>query len=80
MMSPPIPTMLRQHAALGRGTGLPFPYLYDATQAVAKAYGAVCTPDFFGYNARLQLQYRGRLDASGRIPAQRMPGANCSRP
>ena len=47
----------------------PFPYLYDATQAVARAYGAVCTPDFFGYNARLELQYRGRLDASGRNPA-----------
>ena len=47
----------------------PFPYLYDETQAVAKAYGAVCTPDFFGYNARLELQYRGRLDASGRNPA-----------
>ena len=47
----------------------PFPYLYDATQGVAQAYGAVCTPDFFGYNARLELQYRGRLDASGRNPA-----------
>lgn len=42
----------------------PFPYLYDETQAVAKAYGAVCTPDFFGYNQRLELQYRGRIDAS----------------
>lgn len=42
----------------------PFPYLIDETQAVAKAYGAVCTPDFFGYNADLQLQYRGRLDES----------------
>lgn len=42
----------------------PFPYLIDETQAVAKAYGAVCTPDFFGYNADLALQYRGRLDAS----------------
>ena len=42
----------------------PFPYLYDETQEVAKAYGAVCTPDFFGYNADLELQYRGRLDAS----------------
>ena len=41
-----------------------FPYLYDETQSVAKAYGAVCTPDFFGYNADLTLQYRGRLDAS----------------
>lgn len=46
----------------------PFPYLYDETQAVAKAYGAVCTPDFFGYNSQLTLQYRGRLDASGRNP------------
>ena len=41
-----------------------FPYLLDETQAVAQAYGAVCTPDFFGYNKDLQLQYRGRLDAS----------------
>ena len=47
----------------------PFPYLYDADQSVARAYGAVCTPDFFGYNANLELQYRGRLDASGRSPA-----------
>ena len=42
----------------------PFPYLFDETQEVAKAYGAVCTPDFFGYNGNLQLQYRGRLDSS----------------
>lgn len=42
----------------------PFPYLWDETQQVAKDYGAVCTPDFFGYNADLKLQYRGRLDAS----------------
>ena len=48
--------------------GYPFPYLVDGTQEVAKAYGAVCTPDFFGYNADLELQYRGRLDASGRQP------------
>lgn len=41
-----------------------FPYLLDATQQIAKNYGAVCTPDFFGYNANLKLQYRGRLDAS----------------
>ena len=44
----------------------PFPYLHDENQAVAKAYGAICTPDFFGYNASLELQYRGRLDESGR--------------
>ncbi len=38
--------------------------MLDETQQVAKQYGAVCTPDFFGYNANLELQYRGRLDAS----------------
>ncbi len=43
---------------------LSFPYLYDASQAVATAYGAVCTPDFFGFDAELRLRYRGRLDAS----------------
>lgn len=43
---------------------LPFPYVMDETQRVAYEYGAVCTPDFFGFNAGLQLQYRGRLDAS----------------
>ena len=42
----------------------PFPYLLDESQEVARAYGAVCTPDFFGYNADLELQYRGRLDES----------------
>lgn len=44
--------------------GFSFPYLLDETQDVAKAYGAVCTPDFFGYNANLKLQYRGRFDES----------------
>ncbi|HSS46241.1 MAG TPA: thioredoxin family protein [Burkholderiales bacterium] len=42
----------------------PFPYVLDETQEAAKAYGAVCTPDFYGFNAKLKLQYRGRLDAS----------------
>ncbi|HEB87812.1 MAG TPA: thioredoxin family protein [Gammaproteobacteria bacterium] len=42
----------------------PFPYLWDESQQAAKDYGAICTPDFFGYNADLKLQYRGRLDAS----------------
>jgi hypothetical protein len=46
----------------------PFPYAFDETQAVARAYGAVCTPDFFGYNGNLELQYRGRLDASKTTP------------
>ena len=42
----------------------PFPYLYDESQDVARAYGAVCTPEFFGFDAGLGLQYRGRLDES----------------
>ena len=44
--------------------GFTFPYVIDTTQAVARAYGAQCTPDFFGFNAQDELQYRGRLDAS----------------
>lgn len=44
--------------------GFTFPYLYDESQSVARAYGAVCTPDFFGFDAALRLRYRGRLDAS----------------
>lgn len=41
-----------------------FPYLHDESQEVAKAWDAICTPDFFGFNAQNELQYRGRLDAS----------------
>ncbi len=44
--------------------GFTFPYLIDETQEVARAYDAVCTPDFFGFNKDLELQYRGRLDES----------------
>jgi peroxiredoxin len=44
--------------------GFSFPYLHDEDQAVARAYGAACTPDFFGFNSEFTLQYRGRLDAS----------------
>lgn len=47
-----------------RANGFTFPYLHDESQAVARAYDAVCTPDFFGFDAQLGLQYRGRLDAS----------------
>ena len=46
-----------------------FPYCLDETQSVARTFGAVCTPDFFGYNANLELNYRGRLDASRLQPA-----------
>ncbi len=50
--------------AVAKAFNFNFPYLIDETQAVAKQYGAVCTPDFFGFNADLGLQYRGRLDVS----------------
>ena len=50
---------------VARGKNFPFPYVLDETQAIAKAYDAQCTPDFYGFNAKLELQYRGRLDASG---------------
>lgn len=49
---------------LAEERSFPFPYLHDETQAVARVYGAECTPDFFGFNSNLELQYRGRLDAS----------------
>lgn len=57
--------------AVAEQSNYPFPYLLDESQEVAKAYGAVCTPDFFGYNAGLELQYRGRLDASRKQAAPR---------
>jgi peroxiredoxin len=52
--------------------GLRFPYVVDESQDVARAYDAVCTPDFFGFDRNLTLAYRGRLDASGRAA---VPGA-----
>jgi peroxiredoxin len=54
---------------LARERDFPFPYLHDESQQVARAYGAACTPDFFGFDADMGLQYRGRLDASGRHSA-----------
>ena len=48
--------------------GFKFPYVIDETQEVARAYGAQCTPDFFGFNAQDELQYRGRLDAARMAP------------
>lgn len=53
-----------------RHFGFPFPYLVDEGQSVGKAYGAVCTPDFFGFNKDGGLQYRGRLDDAGMGDAQ----------
>jgi peroxiredoxin len=55
-------------AVVARELNYPFPYLKDETQEIAKAYGAVCTPDFFGYNAGFELQYRGRMDEYGARP------------
>jgi peroxiredoxin len=55
--------------AFARGHGFDFPYLYDESQNVARTYGAVCTPDFFGFDRQRVLRYRGRLDASGRQAA-----------
>ena len=52
-----------------RQHGLVFPYVIDETQEVARSYGAVCTPDLFGFNAAGELQYRGRVDSAGSRPA-----------
>jgi peroxiredoxin len=58
--------------AFARAHRFAFPYVIDATQDAARAYGAQCTPDFFGFNARDELRYHGRLDASRTTP---LPGA-----
>ncbi|MFK7934806.1 MAG: thioredoxin family protein, partial [Saprospiraceae bacterium] len=55
------PAKMKQHAA---AEGYNFPYLYDETQAVARAYDAACTPDFYIFDGDLKLTYRGRLDKS----------------
>ena len=65
-----------------------FPYLFDKTQKVAKSYGAVCTPDFFGYNNKLELQYRGRVQElrkameqiadSTKGPQKQIPSMGCN--
>jgi peroxiredoxin len=52
-----------------REHGFVFPYVIDETQEVARGYGAVCTPDLFGFNAAGELQYRGRVDSAGSRPA-----------
>lgn len=56
-------------AALAAEHDFTFPYLFDASQNVARAYDAVCTPDFFGFDRDLRLVYRGRLDSCGKHPA-----------
>ena len=64
-------------AAMARAAGFTFPFLYDETQAVAKAYSAACTPDFFLFDAARRLVYRGQLDSSrpGRGPDRPGSGA-----
>ena len=66
----------------------PFPYVIDETQDVARAYGVVCTPEFYGFNAALELQYHGRVDelaaamlqvaATGTAPKEQRPSVGCS--
>ena len=64
-------------AAMARAAGFTFPFLHDETQAVAKAYSAACTPDFFLFDAERRLVYRGQLDSSrpGRGPDRPGSGA-----
>ena len=66
----------------------PFPYVIDETQDVARAYGVVCTPEFFGFNAALELQYHGRFDemfdsvvriaTTGAGPKEQKPSVGCT--
>lgn len=68
---------------VAREKGFPFPYVIDETQDVARAYDAVCTPDFFGFDADLELRYHGRLDElaaamAGNAPAQPIASIGCS--
>ncbi|MGC1234931.1 MAG: thioredoxin family protein [Xanthobacteraceae bacterium] len=60
--------LLRQHEGVRGEAGFTFPYVIDTSQELARAYDAQCTPDFFGFNAQDELQYRGRLDASRMMP------------
>jgi peroxiredoxin len=68
---------------LARDKALPFPYVVDESQDIARAYDAVCTPDFYGFDADLKLRYHGRLDElleamSGKPPAKSVNSMGCS--
>ena len=73
---------------VAREKGFPFPYVIDETQDVARAYDTVCTPEFFGFNAALELQYHGRVDEmfeamaliaeTGAGPKEQKPSIGCS--
>jgi hypothetical protein len=66
------PEQMKEHAAKWK---YPFPYLYDESQAVARAYDAACTPDFYVFDENLHLVYRGRLDDSK--PKNSVPLSGC---
>jgi peroxiredoxin len=73
---------------VAREKGFPFPYVIDETQEVARAYGTVCTPEFFGFDAGLELQYHGRVDElfdamvqvaeTGNGPGKQIASVGCS--
>ncbi len=68
---------------IAREKAFPFPYVFDETQDVARAYDAVCTPDFFGFGADLHLRYHGRLNElvqamTGSAPRQQIASIGCS--
>lgn len=73
---------------VAREKGFPFPYVIDEMQDVARAYDTVCTPEFFGFNAALELQYHGRFDEmfkamkqiaeTGKGPKEQIPAVGCS--
>jgi peroxiredoxin len=68
---------------LARDKAFPFPYVVDESQDVARAYDAVCTPDFYGFDANLELRYHGRLDElleamTGKPPAKPVNSMGCS--
>jgi peroxiredoxin len=73
---------------VAREKTFPFPYVFDESQEVARAYGAACTPDFFGFDANLQLKYRGRVNelfkamaqvvSTGAAPTEQIASIGCS--
>ena len=68
---------------VAREKGFPFPYVIDETQDVARAYDAVCTPDFYGFDSNLELRYHGRLEElveamTGAVPASPVNSIGCS--
>ena len=65
-----------QMKELAEEVGYPFPYLYDETQEVAKAYDAACTPDFYVFNPQMELVYRGRMDESRPNSGKPLTGAD----